>query len=144
MGLAFARYCRVSITSPTSPLQLLSVFRAQSLSDDGFQPLSYEAFKYLGGSTQKKYFDNMLEALSDWKSFKESCPRIDLMVHEHYDTDNRLSSDEQKAADPLQKSLNLKWNLSKKQASGHVSPKMNEQTRWSDDKLQWNSETFTT
>lgn len=56
----------------------------------------------------------MLEVLSDWKSFKESSPRIDLMVHEHYDIDNRLSSVEQKAADALQKSLNLKWNLLKK------------------------------
>lgn len=116
------------------------VKRAHCLSDDGSQLLSYEAFKCLGNSAQKKYFDGMLEVLRYWDSFKKSCPRIDMMVHENYDTDNRLSSDEEEAAHALQQSLNSKWNLSKKPASHHAPSEINVRTSWSDDELRWNSD----
>lgn len=116
------------------------VKRAQCPSDDGSQLLSYEAFKCLGNPAQKEYVDGMLEVLSYWDSFKKSCPRIDMMVHEHYNSDNRLSSDEEEASHALQQNLNLKWKLLKKPASRHTPSKMNERTRWSDDELRWNSD----
>lgn len=106
------------------------------------QVISYEVFKCLGYSAQKQYFDEMCEALRDLKSFTKSCPRIDKKVPRYYDKDNRLSSVEQEAADILQEDLKKKWSLSKRPSvdpvSGHARPNMSEQTRWYDDKLQWN------
>jgi hypothetical protein len=105
---------------------------------DGSQLLSYESFKCLEEPAQKKYFDDIFEVLSDWETFKKSCPRIDMMVHEHYASENRLSSDEQDATDAVQKGLNLKWGFAKKPARRKISPRMNERTRWVDDELRWN------
>ena len=122
--------------------------RSLGLIDDAFETgtshnLSYEEFKGLGDSAQKQYFDDMRKALRDWRSLKESCPRIDMMALQHYDKDNRLSLDEQKAADVLQKDLKQKWNLSKEppvnSASGRARPEMSKKISWYDDELQWNS-----
>ena len=107
------------------------------------QVLSYEEFKGLGDSAQKQYFDDLSKSLGGWKSFKKSCPRIDQEILQHYDKDNRLSLDEQEAADALQEDLTKKWNLSKEPsadpASGHKRSEISEKTHWYDNELRWNS-----
>jgi hypothetical protein len=104
---------------------------------------SYEQFKRLGASDQEEYFNSMAGASCTWKAFENSCPRIDKMVFQHYEANNRLTPAEREAAYSLQELIARKWRLSKtplpEPKARHAPRNMSEQTRWYDDDLRWNS-----
>ncbi|KAJ5215525.1 uncharacterized protein N7498_001965 [Penicillium cinerascens] len=80
--------------------------------DDISQVLSYEEFQHLDLSAQKEYFDEICKAFHDQECFSKSCPRIDMMILQHYDKDSRLSKEEKEDAYALQEDLKEKWRLS--------------------------------
>ena len=114
------------------------------LEDDISQVLSYEEFQHLDLSAQKEYFHEMCKALHDQECFSKSCPRIDMMILQHYDKDNRLSKEEVEEAYALQEDLKEKWRLSKPPAvipnPRYARPRMSEHTYWYDNNLHWSSD----
>ncbi|KAJ5904788.1 uncharacterized protein N7473_001704 [Penicillium subrubescens] len=105
--------------------------------------LSYGNFKCLGDSDQEEYFSRMAGVSRIWKDFDTSCPRIDKMVFEHYEANNRLTAVEREAAYSLQELIKKKWRLSKtplpEPKARHALRNVRETTRWYDDDLRWNS-----
>lgn len=106
-------------------------------------PLSYKEFKCLGGVDQQQYYNSTAKASSAWKTFVTSCPRIDRMVFQHYETNNRLTIAEREAAYSVQEHIERTWRLSKPPLpefrTRHTPRNMSEQTCWYDDDLRWNS-----
>ncbi|KAJ5714080.1 uncharacterized protein N7483_011261 [Penicillium malachiteum] len=106
--------------------------------------LSYEEFELLDNRTRKKYFDSMRKWTNDWESFKKAGPRIDIMVLQHHDRDNRLTSEEQSNANSVDMMLKEIWRLKGLPVnvdSEHRSSRANERkTRWYDDDLRWNQD----
>jgi hypothetical protein len=105
--------------------------------------LSYENFKSLGDSDQEDYFKRVIKISHIRKGFETFCPRIDRMVFQHYEADNRLTAFEEEAAYSLQDLIKRKWRLSKTPLpEPKAKPGLrntSETTRWNDENLLWNS-----